>query len=47
MDAITNKDGTQIRFKVCGRGQAVIFSHGLPLSLGAFTDQMFFLASHG
>src|SRR5881275_903914 len=47
MDMITTADGTQIYYKDWGEGQAVVFSHGWPLSSDAFEDQMFFLASRG
>src|ERR1700741_2049533 len=47
MAMITTKDGTQLYYRDWGKGQAVVFSHGWPLTGDAFEDQMFFLASRG
>lgn len=47
MPFITKKDGSQIYYKDWGRGPAVTFSHGWPLSADAWDGQMHFLAQQG
>jgi non-heme chloroperoxidase len=46
-NTITLSDGTTIYYKDWGHGQAIVFSHGWPLSADAWEDQMVFLAHHG
>ena len=47
MCSFTTRDGAEIYYKDWGNGQAIVFSHGWPLSSDAFEDQMFFLAQRG
>ena len=47
MSYITTKDGRQIYYKDWGKGPAVTFSHGWPLSSDAWDGQMLFLAQRG
>jgi non-heme chloroperoxidase len=47
MPTVTMRDGTEIYVKDWGQGQAVVFSHGWPLSADAWDDQMLFLAERG
>ena len=47
MSTITVKDGTTICYKDWGRGPAVTFSHGWPLSSDAWDGQLLFLAQNG
>jgi non-heme chloroperoxidase len=47
MSTITMKDGTTIYYKDWGKGPAVAFSHGWPLSSDAWDVQMLFLAQNG
>ena len=47
MPIFTTRDHTEIYYKDWGTGQAVVLSHGWPLSSDAWEDQMFFLCSHG
>src|SRR6516164_5699361 len=47
MSTITVKDGTTIYYKDWGQGQAVVFSHGWPLSSDDWDAQMLFFLQHG
>ncbi len=47
MSTITTRDGTEIYYKDWGKGPAVTFSHGWPLSSDAWDGQMLFLAQNG
>jgi non-heme chloroperoxidase len=47
MPTFTTRHGAHIYYKDWGHGQAVVFSHGWPLTSDAFEDQMMFLAGHG
>jgi len=47
MQTVKTKDGTEISYKDWGSGQAVVFSHGWPLSSDAWDAQMLFLVQKG
>jgi len=47
MPTITTRDGTEIFFKDWGEGQAVVFSHGWPLSADDWDPQMMFFLGKG
>src|SRR3979409_1108067 len=46
MPTITTKDGTEIYYKDSGKGQAIVFSHGWPLSAHDWDAQMMFFLNH-
>src|SRR2546423_13749638 len=47
MGTITTTDGTEIFYKDWGSGQAIVFSHGWPLSGDDWDAQMMFFLNHG
>jgi non-heme chloroperoxidase len=47
MATITTTDGTEIFYKDWGSGQAIVFSHGWPLSADDWDNQMLFFLNHG
>ena len=47
MGTITTTDGTEIFYKDWGSGQAIVFSHGWPLSADDWDTQMLFFLHHG
>ena len=47
MGTITTTDGTEIFYKDWGSGQAIVFSHGWPLSADDWDTQMLFFLRHG
>ena len=47
MGTITTTDGTEIFYKDWGSGQAIVFSHGWPLSADDWDPQMLFFLHHG
>lgn len=46
-NTVTAKDGTVLYYKDWGKGPAVVFSHGYPLSSDAWENQMMFLSQNG
>ncbi|MFT3881981.1 MAG: alpha/beta hydrolase [Gemmatales bacterium] len=47
MSMITTRDGAHIHVKDWGSGQAIVFSHGWPLSTDDWDAQMMYFASRG
>lgn len=47
MNTVKSKDGIEIFYKDWGRGQAIVFSHGWPLSADDWDAQMMFFVNHG
>jgi non-heme chloroperoxidase len=46
-NTLTLRDGTVLYYKDWGKGPAVVFSHGYPLSSDAWENQMLFLVERG
>lgn len=47
MKTLTTTDGTEIFYKDWGSGQAIVFSHGWPLSADAWDAQMLYFGEQG
>src|SRR6476659_8161933 len=47
MSTITTNDGTEIFYKDWGKGQPIVFSHGWPLSVVAWSTQKLFFLGQG
>ena len=47
MNTVWTKDGAEIYCRDWGASQAIVFSHGGPLSSEAWSGQMLFFAQHG
>lgn len=47
MNTVRTNDGAEIFYRDWGAGQAIVFSHGWPLSSEAWSGQMLFFARHG
>ena len=47
MNTVRTKDGADIYYRDWGTGQAIVFSHGWPLSSEACSGQMLFFARQG
>src|SRR5436853_1141267 len=47
MNTIKTKDGIEVFYKDWGKGQAIVFSHGWPLSADDWDAQMLFFLNNG
>src|SRR5438045_8488019 len=47
MNKVKTKDGVEIFYKDWGKGQAIVFSHGWPLSADDWDAQMMFFLNRG